>query len=47
MTFILCMPIKSLTNKKISEGKANIAFSKCAEDTESKLPEDIQEVISQ
>lgn len=38
------MPIKSLTNKKIPERKANTAFPKCAEDTESKLLEDTQEM---
>lgn len=38
------MSIKSLTNRNFSEGRANVAFSKWAEDTESKLLEDIREV---
>lgn len=40
----LCTPVQSLTSRHISEGKANIAFSKWAEDTESEILEDIQEV---
>lgn len=39
----LHMPRKSLINRKIPEGKANIELSKRAEDTESKLLEDIQD----
>lgn len=40
----LHVPVQSLTSRHISEGKANIAFSKWVEDTESKTLEDIQEV---
>lgn len=38
------MSIKSLTNRNFSEGRTNLASSKWAEDTESKLLEDIWEV---